>query len=228
MNKILDKIEKLLALAGSSNPNEASVALAKAQQLMEEHNLTAGMLERNKIGEVQIKSTQSVSRVKDWENQLVWTVAQAFGCRVMWQSGDSYLRDPYGRFILVGPKTQLQLAEYAATYLLRQVVDGRRRFNTTLGGFQLSRPAKTQQLDGYCWGYVKGVRSKVKKFANPEQVEAAIDAHIKEQTAGRDPVETQQRKVGGMGLAQGLIDGNDEQLHRPMSGGAEVLKIEGK
>lgn len=225
MEKILNRIEKLLALAGSSNPNEASSALAKAQQLMEEHNLSEGMIERNKIGEVEIKSTQSVSRVKDWENALVWAVAKAFGCRVLWVSGNSYCRDPYGRFILVGPKTQLQLAEYAATYLLRQVVDGRRKFNQTLGGYQLSRTSKTQQLDGYCWGYVRGVRSKIKEFANPEQVEAAIDAHIKDTVGDKDPIGTQQRKIGGHGLAAGLEAGSEEQLHRPMSGGAETLKL---
>ena len=95
-------------------------------------------------------------------------------------------------------------------------------------GTSCRAPAKTQQLDGYCWGYVKGVRSKIKKFANPEQVEAAIDAHIKEQTAGRDPIDTQQRKIGDAGLSAGLADGSEEQLHRPMSGGAEVLKIGGE
>ena len=40
MNNIEDKITKLLALAGSNNPNEANAALLKAQELMLKHNIS--------------------------------------------------------------------------------------------------------------------------------------------------------------------------------------------
>ena len=38
--KILDKISKLLALSESDNPNEAAIALERAQKLMKEHSVT--------------------------------------------------------------------------------------------------------------------------------------------------------------------------------------------
>jgi hypothetical protein len=40
MEKIIIKIQKLLALAGSPNEHEAALALSKAQALMEEHNIS--------------------------------------------------------------------------------------------------------------------------------------------------------------------------------------------
>lgn len=38
-NKIIDKIEKLLALAGSDNENEAKSAMVKAQELMAKYEI---------------------------------------------------------------------------------------------------------------------------------------------------------------------------------------------
>lgn len=40
MNNLKEEISKLLALAGSSNENEAKAALLKARQLMAENKLT--------------------------------------------------------------------------------------------------------------------------------------------------------------------------------------------
>ena len=45
--KILEKIKKLLAMTESSNPNEANVAMAKAQRLMTEHNIEMHDIERS-------------------------------------------------------------------------------------------------------------------------------------------------------------------------------------
>lgn len=38
-NKVIDKIEKLLALAGSDNENEAKAAMVKAQELMAKYEI---------------------------------------------------------------------------------------------------------------------------------------------------------------------------------------------
>ena len=38
-NKVIDKIEKLLALAGSDNENEARAAMVKAQELMAKYEI---------------------------------------------------------------------------------------------------------------------------------------------------------------------------------------------
>jgi hypothetical protein len=44
MSAILDKVRKLLRLAESPNANEAALAAAKAQELIDEHNLSAALI----------------------------------------------------------------------------------------------------------------------------------------------------------------------------------------
>lgn len=217
-DKILDKVQKLMALAASSNEHEAAAALSKAQALLAEHNLTATDLHMSQIGTTQFKSTQSVSKVKDWELALVHQVARAFGCRVMWLPGHSQDIDYWGRFQLLGPKHQLTLAEYACVFLLRKLVKARTAFNKELKAkYHLDRNRLTRELDGFCHGWVNAIRSKVHALANPAEVEAAMESHIKV-LCGDEVADVQSRKIGAHGYHAGKLEGSDLEIHRPMAG----------
>jgi len=61
--KILGKIKKCLALATSSEPHEAAAAMRQAQKLMELHGIGQIDVKRSDIGEVQVSSKVSVSKV---------------------------------------------------------------------------------------------------------------------------------------------------------------------
>jgi len=225
-DKILDKIQKLLALATSSNEHEAALALQKAQALMAEHNLTSTDLHRSQIGTTQFRSTQSVSKVKDWELALVQQVAGAFGCRVLWIAGHSSDWDYWGRYELLGPKHQLPVAEYACTFLLRKIVKARTDFSAHLkANYRIDRKRLTQELDGFCHGWVRAVRSKVHALANPDEVEAAMDAHIADTCDPDKKADVQERKIGAHGYRAGKIQGEDLEIHRPMSGKEDQLKL---
>lgn len=54
-DKLLDRIQKLLNLSNSSNPNEAAAALEKVQQLMLEHALTELDIKEHQITEARVK-----------------------------------------------------------------------------------------------------------------------------------------------------------------------------
>ena len=45
LNRIVDRVKKLLALSTSANPHEAALAAAKAQELLFRHNLSMAMVE---------------------------------------------------------------------------------------------------------------------------------------------------------------------------------------
>jgi len=224
-NKILDKIQKLMGLATSSNEHEAAFALSKAQALMEEHNLTSTDIHRSQIGSTQFKSTQSVSKVKDWELALVQQVAGAFGCRVLWLPGNSNDWDYWGRYELVGLKHQVAIAEYACTFLLRKIVKARADFSADLKSkYRIDRKRLTLELDGFCHGWVRAVRSKVHALANPEEIQAAIDADIAER-CGNETADVQNRKAGHLGYAEGKERGSDLEIHRPMAGREDPLSL---
>ncbi len=235
--KLLDRIQKLLNLSSSSNANEAAAAMAKAQELMREHALTDLDLKAHQIADVKIKSTQSVSKPKDWELSLVWVCAKAFGAVVLWQPGhsrgwDYKLNKPdyWGRFHLVGEKSKIPLAEYAVVVLLRQLVKERTAFAKKLADQGHARGAvMTAHLDGFCKGWIATVHKKVSTFANEPEIQQLIDARVKLEITRPDGGEPEMAKVDDRGaswagVAAGRLAAKDVELNRPM-GHTETLRI---
>lgn len=78
--KILDKLQKLLALAGSDNEHEAQLAMSKAEDLMREHDLSVADVALNGSG-AHVQSQKvfglTVTYTK-WEGSLGWTIARTF------------------------------------------------------------------------------------------------------------------------------------------------------
>lgn len=228
---LLDRLEKIRAMAKGGTPEEAAVAMSMLQKALEQHNLTEKDLDRYKVGEIDIKSTQAVSKVNAWENQIMWAVADAFGGHVLWTNGNSWVhytdgskrrnKDPFGKFTLVGFKQTLPLMEYAAKFLLRTVVEMRRQKNAGLPA-DMSRDQKTYMLDGYCNGFVMAVREKIAKL----QTDGLIDDYIAEKIGDRPVREVNARDGDYYEMLKGLKDGKAVDLHRPMAH-TEQLKIAG-
>jgi hypothetical protein len=214
---ILRKIKKCLALGQSSEPAEAAAAMRQAQKLMAMHNVDQVALARHDIGEAEVKSKASVSRVKDWELSLLNTIAKAFGCQMMWISSNSYRggSDVYGRYVLVGLKQQVQLASYTADVMTRKLIKARGEFVRTLPqGFMRQR--KIVEADGFCHGWVLAVRKTVQEFAVPDETKRLIRTMIEEQTEDRN-CKTQQREIGNFGANAGYVAGREESIHRPLN-----------
>ena len=90
--KILAKIKKCLALAGSDNPNEAATALRQAHALMEKHGLGVHDVAMSDMGQAESPSqTMSRDAPADWEARLANQVAKAFGCKTLIKKGFIYL-----------------------------------------------------------------------------------------------------------------------------------------
>ena len=212
-DKILSKIKKCLALSQSPEPAEAAAALRQAQKMMEMHGITQADLGRADIGRAEVKSKASVSRVKDWELKLLNLVAKAFGCRLLWMESSSYSPDVYGRYVLIGLKTQTELAQYTADVLQRKLIKARAAFVTGLPGY-MNRGEKTVEADGFCHGWVKAIGATVHEFALTPETKALIDGRVNELSKGRASV--QRRQAGSMGLNAGYAAGSNESIHRPV------------
>lgn len=84
--KIIEKIQKLMALGMSPNENEAKSALRKAAELMEMHNLAASDMTVNKDGSVSMDIGEgSVGRVplkmRVWAEPLAVVLDKCFGTK---------------------------------------------------------------------------------------------------------------------------------------------------
>lgn len=210
---VLRRIKKCLALSQSPEPAEAAAAMRQAQKLMEMHGVSQVDLGRADLGEAEVKSKVSVSRIKDWELKLLNTIAKAFGCKMLWTSSSSYNRDVYGRYVLIGLKAQVQLAQYTADVLQRKIIKARSEFVRGLPSYY-DRGVKTVQADGFCHGWVEAVGRTVHEFALNDDTKALIESEVEARSTGKAKV--QHRKAGTMGLNAGYEAGSEESIHRPM------------
>lgn len=77
--RVLDKIKKLMALAGSNNPHEAAIALRKAQLLMQEHQLSEADVELSDIAESCSVMANASEKQPQWSLNLMAMIKQTFG-----------------------------------------------------------------------------------------------------------------------------------------------------
>ena len=219
--RILEKIKKCLALSESPVAAEAAAALRQAQKLMELHGISQLDLKKADLGEAEFRSKASVSRIKDWELRLVTRVAQAFGCRLMWSKSSSYASDVYGRFILLGLKSQVELAQYTCDVMTRKLMKARAEF---VSGAYGDRSEKTKAADGFCHGWVSAVERTVQAFAVTDELKQLIDDELVERAKGRT-AKTQQRDGTAAGYHAGQKAGSKESINRPINSGAETLRL---
>lgn len=113
--ELIEKIKKLLALSDSSNPNEAAVALARAQKLIEKYNIESSELQgHNGIGEIKLKPLSSMS-TQTTMNLLLSIIKKAFGVECILLTTNSKVTT----VVLIGPEELLESCDYIFTVLSR-------------------------------------------------------------------------------------------------------------
>lgn len=173
-DKILNKIKKCLALAKSSNPNEAAAALRQAQKLMQQHGITDQDVELSDVQELKFKAG-AAENPPQWLTMLISTVSTAFGVRPIFSSGLSGWSSSHVVFIGVG--SQPEIAGYAYEVLFRQVK--RDRSDHVKKQNNRCKPStKTRRGDLFAEAWVHGVRQTVTAFAMPERHEELIGKYM--------------------------------------------------
>ncbi len=130
-NEVFEKIKKLMALSQSSNENEASLALKRAQKLMQEYQISMEDVSFSEINE------QSESIIPAMRDRVLYTtlasiISKAFGV-------DFYIRftlkknstaTQASQTVFIGPKQRLESACYTYTILSRQACNVKKEFST--------------------------------------------------------------------------------------------------
>lgn len=80
-NKIIDKIEKLISLSGSSNENEARAAMMKAQELMAKYEIKREQLNEGRETERPVVGFTSSPYREEWIHMVSAVIADNFRCR---------------------------------------------------------------------------------------------------------------------------------------------------
>lgn len=114
---LFERIKKLMALSKSSNPNEAAIALLRAQRLMKENAISSEDLEFSSFSEERIPTVRGTKNSKI-SDALAHIIIKAFGLeyfRTDNKSGNSTF------ITFIGPNDRLKSAVYIYTILVRQL-----------------------------------------------------------------------------------------------------------
>jgi hypothetical protein len=179
IDKVKDKLKKLFALSKSPNAAEAASALRKAQELMDQYNVSAEEIGRPEIRAEDI-NTNTGEKAPQHQGRLMFNIARAFGCR----SAYGFIRLEGYRAVygstFIGLDHQVKIASFIATVLLRKMAKARTEYIKSLKKVK-SRYQKTIRADQFCRGWVASVCQKLREFANTPEVETALDAYEQDQ-----------------------------------------------
>jgi len=122
---ILAKVQKLLRLATSSNANEAALAAAKAQELIDKHQLAEALLALDSAEPTKGLDDEPIvdfekadapldrqKRLDRWRCGLASVIARQNGCRIYYSGSD---------IALVGRASDAETVRYLYGYLSREV-----------------------------------------------------------------------------------------------------------
>jgi hypothetical protein len=219
LEKIRSKIKKLLMLARSSNPHEAASALAAAQKLMAEYDISA--VNSLDVTEERAEAIYRENTPK-YETLLTFRIAKAFGCQRLYVVGARCT----WRFI--GISHRAQIAAYITQVLLRRLRTARAGYIETLNRVK-KRYRKTQRADAFCLGWVSEVTEKLPAFAgvSPEE-EKAIAAFYRKEYPDTTSMKFGRKASGSIkDYQQGLSEGQGVQLQHGVSTGSPAPLLQG-
>jgi hypothetical protein len=132
LDKVIDRVRKLLALGTSPNENEAALAVAKAKELLEKYDLTMESVEnlkadpRTSIGKSGGVMKTTAGKPDGWKAELFQAVADTSDCYTAtdytWEKTSRQNRE-VRHYKLIGFKHDVELATYALNYLI-QAIEG--------------------------------------------------------------------------------------------------------
>lgn len=153
--EVIEKIQKLLALAGNNpSESEAESAALKAQELIAKHNITMTEIEdagdateeEEDLGYYQIHTGNG----KAWKFNLAQAIAENFRCKRFW----------FGRHTVAfyGYETDAQAAREVFTFLFKM---GNKLATREVNHFHNRGESATGVYNSYVLGFVHGIKSKL-------------------------------------------------------------------
>jgi len=128
LDKVMDRIRKLLSLSTSNNPNEAATAAAQAAKLMADYELEEADL-RVESGEANLDKIEQDVWYNDskngakWKGMILVGVVKGFGCYA-YQSkvrvSDGSIKSTY---CVIGRSNNVRTANYMFQYLTKEIQD---------------------------------------------------------------------------------------------------------
>jgi predicted SprT family Zn-dependent metalloprotease len=184
--RLLKRVEKLLALANSANEHEALAAMQKVQELYAKHELErlrgarpgpgpcsgAGDAARDADALVHLILTRKRRRTEAFESMIYSILAEHFFVRVVFgQQFDAQDLERYQTAELTGTRENVLMAEYVHHFLWNQIHSLWRHYQERTG-----KPVGAKK--SYMLGVLSGFRDKLGRGAKEQQQRVAAEAGL--------------------------------------------------
>ena len=231
--KIITKLQKLLALSASDNENEAALAMTKAEELMREHNLSVADVALDgsgaHVGSVEVEGLTKTSQ--SWEISLGSSIAKAFNGRAI------RTRNSNGwNFTFVAGQTDLTI-----------ITDLFERLRPTIKRMSQAYVIRVKDFtkvhgkslhNSYRLGMIKTISQRLERLKqNTAPTDSrnafgmtgtalmvikdkAVDQRVNRLFPRVRTTMSRASRVDGNAYQQGMTDGNNISLHRSVDGGS--------
>lgn len=213
---ILKKIQKLLALAGSPNEQEAKVAMAKANELLVKHNLDMQQVNSASL-DYEETEVESGLRAKAHTRHVAQLMLSYFFVKVVHHRVFDEDKLKYlHKVVLIGKPVNAAIASQVFQYLMKIYPQLWRQF-------KLNNKASEKDRYSYYYGLTLGIgdvldqsRLRVEEERGLVVVEDAdLDKHVKELCEGKVRKEKKcplRKRIA----AKGFEDGRKVRIHAPI------------
>ncbi|MBY7933107.1 DUF2786 domain-containing protein [Vibrio furnissii] len=155
IKRAVERIKKCLALSSSSNENEATVALQKAQALMKKYGITPQQMSFSDMTNEEC-DTVIAKRPARHVTALCSVIADAFGVRVIIHTGSNTRCVP----AFYGAKECVVIAKYCFDVCSRQLNIARRTYMKTI--HKNCKPTtRIRRADLFCRGWVAAIAANL-------------------------------------------------------------------
>ena len=154
LQSIIEKVNKLLSLSSSSNANEAALAAAMANKLIDQYRLSESDLAQTQDDPL-IQDDgflYETGRIVRWKSILAYVLSKHYGC-ALFNSLILINGRKSSRYKLIGRKSDIEITKYMFNWLL----------------LECQRLVKQEAYgngkifaQSYCIGFVEGIRNQLK------------------------------------------------------------------
>jgi hypothetical protein len=168
IDSIIEKVQKLLALSKSDNANEAAVAAAMANKLLDQYRLSMADLETKENVEGIEEDPDTIyesGKVTRWKSRLVSILTAHYGVTYWndchWKTGRQF-----SRYRLVGRKSDITIVRYMFAWLSAECHRQATYHGTGKGRVFIAC---------YCDGFINGVAEQL-RLSRVEVKKTATDS----------------------------------------------------
>ncbi|MDN5619690.1 MAG: DUF2786 domain-containing protein [Psychrobacter sp.] len=224
-DRLMKRIKHCLAMASSSNENEAATALRQATNMMKKHGISEEDMLMADITYSTSNTKLPRTAVPSYICRLSGMVARMFGCKHYYKY--DYESDKY-KACYVGSNIHAEIASYAFDVLSSQLKDARKLYlKNDLRRVRIKKN-KYSRADRFCMGWVKGVELLVGNITPPKADIKLIEQKMQSDLGALSVTKTSNTgsnapRTGSVDdYMQGYIASDDAELHTAV--GADEAK----